>query len=282
VIEKFFRLFTGRQTRGVTTNKEPPAEGDNHTEETVGYQAAQQPNEPLMFRVNVSQLQRSVLNRAQRLYGLSLEEEGEDERYLCGQLSEADRRQLELDLRFYSLHPWLPTENVFASLRNYDPKNESQEEALLLARRILEASENIEEAIGAYFWGTPGIGKSHLSVAIAKELFAQGQRVLFITHNGLKENMRWGSELHKYDIIVVDDFNNGWGLPGQAFVDIITHMHDQGGIVVMTSNVPLDTVMDQILATRREDSQRISDRMGTYTVLQIEGATHREKPHGLI
>ena len=54
----------------------------------------------------------------------------------------------EVDDGFLAAHPALPVENYASTLGDYEPKNDSQEEALLWARRIVD----IEAGSAAGLW----------------------------------------------------------------------------------------------------------------------------------
>lgn len=95
-------------------------------------------------------------------------------------LSDEQIRQVGLDLEFFERNPTLPLENLCAHLDTYHPGTPSQTEMLEYARRLAALNDDGVGA-GLYMWGEAGIGKSHISVGLAKEFMDRGMDPIFMT-----------------------------------------------------------------------------------------------------
>ena len=84
-----------------------------------------------------------------------------------------------LDLNIYFHNPKLPLENICNRLDTYRPRNKSQKQLLNWANKLL-ALETTTSA-GLFAHGSPGTGKTHISVALAKEFLLKGQEVHYIS-----------------------------------------------------------------------------------------------------
>lgn len=89
-----------------------------------------------------------------------------------------------------------------AEFANYVPATESQEIALQIAKDYVE---NFDKKNGLIFAGKTGVGKSHLSVAISKEIIKQKYTVLFISiprlMTAIKSTYRKDSDKSELDIL---------------------------------------------------------------------------------
>lgn len=191
------------------------------------------------------------------------------------ELDAKNREQLLNDLSFYRQNPTLPLENAFASLDNYLPQNDTQKEALKWARRLVES--NLRQGSGLFLSGQAGLGKTHLSVAVAKELFRRGKNVLYLNSNNGAEVSRYivESRLDPYDVIILDDFNSGFHCMRDAFRNSLFKVHAKGGKLFVTSNSPFNKIFDE--AIDNENRARFADRAKTvFKVLELQGESYRQ------
>jgi len=102
-----------------------------------------------------------------------------------------------------------------ATFENYIPDTTSQKEALAAAKQYVI---NFDKTIGLIFAGKTGVGKSHLVVAISKEIVKKKHTSLFISiprlMTAIKDTYRKDSEkseldifkvLQKVDLLILDD-----------------------------------------------------------------------------
>lgn len=187
-------------------------------------------------------------------------------------LSVEERETLQNDLDFLSKNTEIPLENIFSTLANYQPANASQEAALQWARRLLMAQPM--QGAGLFLEGSVGLGKTHLSVALAKEFFRRGLRVLYInSHQKDIYSLRPNVDL--YDVFILDDFNNGFHCLKDVFTAAVYKVHTKGGKLFVTTNSTYDKIVSD--AVGREDLARYQDRTKSmFKVLRLQGESFRQ------
>lgn len=102
-----------------------------------------------------------------------------------------------------------------ATFENYFPQNESQEQAL---SKTLQFAKEFQTDKSLWLQGRPGLGKSHLSASIAKEVMNQGYNSIFIslprlmteirnTYNRKSEHTELDifKALEAVDLLILDD-----------------------------------------------------------------------------
>ncbi|MBI4095301.1 MAG: ATP-binding protein [DPANN group archaeon] len=161
-------------------------------------------------------------------------------------LSSADRIQLEWDLEFLAKNPNIALENIcnrlgswpenkerLVSGRDYIPQNQSQEELLSWARKLAGWGD-FSQAAGLFVQGPAGIGKTHISIALAKEFMARGFDARYVVADNL--NYYNANDRGPNQAWVIDDLNSGYGTHASCFLDIVLNAAQKGGIVFVTSN----------------------------------------------
>ena len=95
-------------------------------------------------------------------------------------LAPEDLPDLLSDLSFYAEHPEIALENICSRLNNFIPTSPEHEFLLSEAKRVTDP-KNLFLKRGAFLTGQPGIGKTHISIAVAKELLQYGFQLFFVT-----------------------------------------------------------------------------------------------------
>ena len=111
-----------------------------------------------------------------------------------------------------------------------------------------EILSSISGPKGCIFSGSPGIGKSHLSVAIAKFVSEHGKHVLFIDNKFLvdqyqkskgKENdfRDWFNDM---DLIILDDINTDYGIGTDFIIKALKYVFQTNSNILISSNHKLN------------------------------------------
>ena len=145
----------------------------------------------------------------------------------------------------------------------------------------------IQTATNVVFLGPPGVGKTHLSLALSVKALAAGHSALFTTLSQLAESLETASHpglmrqrLRRYttpSVLVIDEVGYTRLTAGQAhyFFELVTARYEHGSIL-LTSNTSFSAwgnlLGDEVLATA------LLDRLLHHAeVLAINGRSYRMK-----
>jgi DNA replication protein DnaC len=145
----------------------------------------------------------------------------------------------------------------------------------------------IPEKKNIVFIGNPGVGKTHLSIAIGMKALQKGYRILFTTtaimlhdlHTSKADNS-YTKKLQTYlapDLLIIDElgFKKIPNHSADDFFEIISRRYERGSVII-TTNKPFeqwgDIFADNILASA------ILDRIVHYSsIIKINGPSYRQK-----
>src|SRR6266571_5378180 len=145
----------------------------------------------------------------------------------------------------------------------------------------------VQTATNVVFLGPPGVGKTHLSLALAVKALSAGYSALFTTLTHLAEALDTASypglvrqRLRRYttpSVLIIDEVGYTRLTPGQAhhFFELVTSRYEHGS-VLLTSNTGFSDwgslLGDEILATA------LLDRLLHHAeVISINGRSYRMK-----
>jgi DNA replication protein DnaC len=201
---------------------------------------------------------------------------GDSATFHASNLTPIEVEQLELDLEFFERNPALPLENLCSQLDTYVPRTESQIEMLEFANRLATLKDDSKGA-GLYMWGEAGIGKSHISVGMAKMFMKVGLDPIFMVADTYSFDTRL--HLDSGQVWIIDDMNSGYGIASRLFKQVILNIHDRGGRVFVTSNKPYEQLMREMFVGEGDaDRMRYEDRTkGMFKILHVVGDSFRQE-----
>nr|WP_246861188.1 ATP-binding protein [Bacillus sp. REN3] len=202
---------------------------------------------------------------------------------LCDVAKQAQAEYLQMKVQKYDRYTTQNPDLEHATLRNFDySADKSQVEAL---KKSLDYVKNFNPEKGRklYFYGDVGVGKSHLAIAIHKEIKKKGFHSIYLEMDKImriiKDTWSKNSEetegeflkvLQEVDLLVIDDlgaeFNNQW-VQERLFSILNSRM---GKNTIFTSNIDL---LDLEGTYSKRIVDRILDRLDYEDYIKIELTT---------
>lgn len=199
--------------------------------------------------------------------------------------AEKDREKKMHDkaLEIFDRYSLIPPELQQASFDNYEPKNKSMDYALRLAQRYAEIFDK-KDPKSLLIYGSYGVGKSHLGVAMQRALMKKGKTCIFVflpdlldmftdSYNN-KSDVTEGEimkSLKSVDVLVIDDVGaegtfSVFGL--RKLASIVNGR--QGAHTIYTSNFGPEQLYELT-------GERIFSRIMNHTTetCEIDGENHR-------
>lgn len=193
----------------------------------------------------------------------------------------------------------IPRRYEFCSLDNYETMHssatESLEKSLIMSRRFANGYPIETKGKGLLFVGSRGLGKTHLAIAILKNLIMErGATGVFWEHKELLESLRstysertGGSETEilkriiTCDLLVLDDLgsltSSEWSWDTTSYILSTRYNEDRSTIVTsnlpndppsISFNEPVDTQLDKFADDPGKEAKRammkrtLGDRIG--------------------
>lgn len=145
----------------------------------------------------------------------------------------------------------------------------------------------IKERRNIVFIGNPGVGKTHLSIAIGIKALMKGYKVLFTSVSEMLQSLNASNADNSYyqrvnfyltpDLLILDElgFKKLPSYSGDDFFEVISKRYEKGSVII-TTNKPFeqwgDIFTDNILASA------ILDRIVHYsTIIKINGPSFRAR-----
>ena len=152
---------------------------------------------------------------------------------------------------FRLLQARIPKRFFPCRFETYNPTNPSQSEALRKARELVQAFPHADK--GLYFFGGTGVGKTHLGVAVLRELARRNATILFVDCNELFLRLKKSYEpdsleteygilrpIMETEVVLLDDLGahrvRDWVF--DIYQAIINHRYKEELLTLATTNLP--------------------------------------------
>lgn len=202
-------------------------------------------------------------------------------------------KALNIDIEFLKRYPNTRREHYFANFLTFRPRNETEDEALQILADSTKSANLAHELI--ILEGSPGVGKSHLCISIAKAAFKNcvagySDFLFFDDSNALqfqqKNQIKAAFEkAGEFPLIIIDDLNfSSSSSSTESFylarilLQAKLHVFENGGLIVLTSNQP--KIIEQVensYCLESSEREKFKDRTKGLNakIINITGQSHR-------
>ena len=155
-------------------------------------------------------------------------------------------------VKYLTVDGCISSENRNSTFENYNPDNIKRKELYELISSFSNAviEHDFKRPLGIILSGNPGIGKTHLSIAVLKKtLLHSNKRILFLDEKFLNEYYQFNvsrynisKEIKDFDFIIFDDINQIHGAAAGALEKIFKDVFLHNKILIVSSNINLDVI----------------------------------------
>jgi DNA replication protein DnaC len=149
-------------------------------------------------------------------------------------------------------------ESINNTFETYNAVSSKEKELLSIAKKFAKKITEQKVEDGPIFLcinGVPGIGKTHISVSIAKHVKSHGKKVIFINAKKIseeyqqsmissKQNIDLNKWITDYDLIIVDDLNTEYGITNDFMKKAFEYVYFHSKALLITSNIYISTLPD--------------------------------------
>ncbi len=179
------------------------------------------------------------------------------------------------------------------NFENYYPKHNSQE---LAKTKSINLSKNILSAKkGLIFIGNPGLGKTHLAIALLKSCILNHDiSGIFLDFSNLLSNIRDGfsknrserdlfDKILNYPLVVIDELGKGrqdtnWEWGRSVLDDLVSQIYNAGNIIpIFTTNYLLDREKEEFFLGPRIGLRSFSRIQEMCDLVLLYGLDERQK-----
>lgn len=156
-------------------------------------------------------------------------------------------------------------ENIKSSFDTYIPENERQQKTLnhciqftnQLIQQSNKSPKMLDLTLGLILSGSPGIGKTHLAVSVAKYCMVRNVKVLYLNSAMLSETCQMHAGSYDFSkfieddtkLFIIDDVNLESPIQSRFCSNVITHCRKHNRSFMITSNHIIKTYDNMIAST---------------------------------